>query len=150
MDTESVVREALDLWNSGQLDRYLSCYDSDVEWEMSGMHGHGMRGIPEALAAQLTALPDYRFGVRQIVARGDCAAIEATATGTNTGPIMLSDGEVRPATGKRVTRGMVLMMRVRNGRICEFREYSNEPSWILQLTQSPASTTSDQSTPSPK
>jgi ketosteroid isomerase-like protein len=138
MNTEAVIRKALDLWNEGKLEQYLACYDPDLEWEMPGARGRGVKGIPEALAAQMTALPDYRFEIRQIIATGDRAAVETTAIGNNTGTISLPDGSVRPATGKRVFRTMVLMMRVRNARIIEFREYSNEPSWDVQLTGSPA------------
>jgi len=111
----------------------------DLEWEMPGARGRGMKGIPAALAAQMTALPDYRFKIRQIVANGDRAAVETTGIGNNTGTISLPDGSLRPATGRRVFRTMVLMMRVRNERIIEFREYSNYPSWDVQLTRSTAS-----------
>src|ERR1051326_5768 len=110
-DTEAVIRRAYDLWNQGNLKEYLACYDSDVEWAMPGARGRGLKGIPEELASELTALPDCHIDIQQIVASGDRAAVELTITGTNTGPISLRDGSTRSATGKRIFRGVAVIDR---------------------------------------
>lgn len=135
METEAVIRQAIDLWNQGQLEAYVACYDDHVEWRMSEGSGRGKQGIPEQLAAELTALPDCRMEVHQVIVDGERAAVEATLTGTNSGPIRTRAGASQPATGRRVLRRLVLMLRVHDGRITEFRGYSNEPAWIQQLGQ---------------
>jgi ketosteroid isomerase-like protein len=134
VEIEEIVRKALGLWNQGRLDEYLAFYNADVEYTMpGGVRGRGMKGLPEALKMQLTALPDSRIEIRQIVVQGDTAVVEGISTGTNTGPINLPGTDAAPPTGKRTMRGIALIMRLRDERIVEFREYSDRPTWLEQL-----------------
>ena len=134
MEIEAIIREALDLWDQGRLDEYLAYYDADLAYTMpGGVCGQGLKGLPGALRMQLTALPDSRIEIRQIVVQGDTAVVEGISTGTNTGPIHLPGSDPAPPTGKRITRGIALVMRLRDGRIVEFREYSDRPTWLEQL-----------------
>lgn len=58
---------------------YLTYYDADLEYSMpGGLHGHGLKGVPEALQMQLTALPDSRVAIRQIVVQGETAVVEGS------------------------------------------------------------------------
>jgi len=134
VEIEGIVRTALGLWNQAKLDEYLAYYDADIEYTMpGGVRGHGTKGLPEALKIQLTALPDSKIEIRPIVVQGDTAVVEGISTGTNTGPIHLPGTDAAPPTGKRITRGIALVMRLRNERIVEFREYSDRPTWLEQL-----------------
>jgi len=139
METEQIIRKALDLWNQGRLDEYLAYYDPETEYSMpGGVHGRGLKGIPEALKMQLTALPDSRVDIRQIIVQGETAIIEGISTGTNTGPINLPSGETLPPTGRKVSRGIAVVMKLRAEHIVEYREYSDRPTWMEQLGLVPA------------
>jgi ketosteroid isomerase-like protein len=134
MEIEEMIRGALDLWNQGRLDEYLAYYDADLAYTMpGGVRGRGLKGLPAALKMQLTALPDSRIEIRQIVVQGDTAVVEGISTGTHTGPTHLPGGDAAPPTAKRITRGIALVMKLRAGRIVEFREYSDAPTWLEQL-----------------
>lgn len=80
------------------------------------------------LSGFLSAFPDSRFTIDDMIAEGDRVVTKKTFVGTHTGNL----GEI-PATGKRVTLQYVDIMRVRNGKIVEHWLSMDQLSFLQQL-----------------
>ena len=72
--------------------------------------------------------PDYHHTIEQVMTDGDMVAVRATARGTQQGAFM----GVPPA-GKLITIGVLLMMRVVDGRIVEYWANADLASMLEQL-----------------
>ncbi len=75
-----------------------------------------------------TIFPDYHHTIEQIMTDGDMVAVRLTASGTHQAPFM----GVAP-TGKRITNGVLMMMRVKDGRIVEYWANADLASTLEQL-----------------
>ena len=75
----------------------------------------------------LVSFPDQHVTIQQLIAEGDQVAVQATYTGTHTGPM----GEF-PATGEAVESPFLAIFRIEAGRIAElWVEWDN----LAMLTQ---------------
>ena len=95
----------------------------------------GREAIEKDMSGFLTAMPDVRATVTNVLAAGDTVAIEMDVTGTQTGPLELPDGEL-PPTGRRVVQRFAAFSRFdEQGRIAEERRYYDLAAIQAQLTQ---------------
>jgi steroid delta-isomerase-like uncharacterized protein len=77
----------------------------------------GDRSIEEDIpfnAMFLTAFPDFKASVDDMVAEGDKVAVRFTVSGTHEGPVLGI-----PATGKQVAMKGVSVKRLANGKVVE-------------------------------
>jgi predicted ester cyclase len=72
--------------------------------------------------------PDYHHTIEQVMTDGDMVAVRATARGTHQGAFMGV-----PPTGKLITIGVLLMMRVRDGKIVEYWANADMASLLEQF-----------------
>ncbi len=93
----------------------------------------GLDGIRAAFERLLTAIPDHRVTVEEVLADGDKVVARHTHYGTQTGPL----GPV-PATGKAVTIEGIEIFRVRDGRIAEVWALDDNATLFQQLGLLPA------------
>lgn len=81
-----------------------------------------------------TAYPDGSFEIHRVLGQGDVIAAELVFTGTNTGPLVLSDGMTAPATGRPVRFPLSVFNRMdADGQILEENRYYDLASIIQQL-----------------
>jgi steroid delta-isomerase-like uncharacterized protein len=80
------------------------------------------------LGGFLSAFPDSKVTVDDMIAEGDRVATKKTLTGTHTGEFMGI-----PATGNRVTLQFVDILRLRDGRIIEHWLSMDQLSFMQQL-----------------
>ena len=76
---------------------------------------HGPEGLERFNAQSVTAFPDVRVTVEDLLAEGDEVAVRWTLRGTH-------EGELRggiPATGRRVEVSGITISRIRDGRVVE-------------------------------
>jgi predicted ester cyclase len=75
-----------------------------------------------------TVFPDMHQTIEQIMTDGDMVAVRLIARGTHQGPFM----GVEP-TGKQITHGVLMMMKVKDGKIVEYWANADMPSLLEQL-----------------
>jgi predicted ester cyclase len=75
-----------------------------------------------------TIFPDYHHTIEQIITDGDMVAVRLTASGTHQAPFM----GVGP-TGKIITNQVLMMMRVKDGKIIEYWANADLASTLEQL-----------------
>lgn len=97
---ESFVADLFAAWNTHDLERVLAFYAADYEGQDVAQEGtqYGHEGMRQMLVSYFQALPDVRFGVDDVIADGERAAVVWTAQGTHLGSLMNI-----PASGRRVT-----------------------------------------------
>ncbi len=74
------------------------------------------------------AFPDVDIHVERIVAAGEWVIVEASSTGTHSGPFMGI-----PPTGRRVQSRVCCVIRVRDGKMVEETVYYDQMERLLQL-----------------
>jgi steroid delta-isomerase-like uncharacterized protein len=96
MDHTASIRRLYDLINAGDIDGFgRQVADDFVEHEELPGIPPTKAGVIQYFRMMLTAFPDMRMAVEDMIASGDKAVARVTVTGTNTGEFM-----GMPATGK--------------------------------------------------
>ena len=135
----SANRDLLDRYveryNAGDLDAVIDLYADDAVQGMPDGIFEGREAIRERLAQELEAIPDVTHTVVSFIDQGDAFADEWTFVGTHTGgPLTLPNGDVLPATGKRVeVRGMEVVRVNADGKIVLNTLYYDNMAVALQL-----------------
>ncbi len=98
MDHETTMRKAYELISAGDIDGFGDLLRDDmVEHEETPGFPQTKDGVKAFFNAYITAFPDLRMHVEDVIASGDKVVARFRATGTNTGDFM-----GMPATGKSV------------------------------------------------
>jgi len=95
-----------------------------------------LQGAPAMRAAIETlsvAFPDYHLELRQAIGEGEWLAVRLHTTGTMTGPLLLSDGNLVPATGQGIEQDWSALVRFESDRIAQFDEYYDQLTPMAQL-----------------
>lgn len=135
----SANRDLLDRYvqryNAGDLDAVIDLYADDAVQGMPDGIFEGREAIRERLAQELEAIPDVTHTVVSFIDQGDAFADEWTFVGTHTGgPLTLPNGDVLPATGKRVeVRGMEVVRVNADGKIVLNTLYYDNMAVAVQL-----------------
>jgi steroid delta-isomerase-like uncharacterized protein len=140
MDTErnkAVVRRYLTEGPKDEALALASLTEDAVYYDPGAPPSVGHEGQKRRTAALLTAFPDPRFELDDLVAEGDSVAVRWTFHGTHQGPF----GPI-PATGKRVSMTGITIYRLRDGKIAEARSNFDQMGLMQQLQPAPAAKTS--------
>ena len=135
----STNRELLDRYveryNAGDLDAVIDLYAEDAVQGMPDGTFESKEAIRKRLARELEAIPDVTHTVVSFVDQGDAFCDEWTFVGTHTGgPLTLPNGDVLPATGKRVEiRGMEIVRVNQDGKIVLNTLYYDNLAVAFQL-----------------
>jgi len=119
--TRAVVRDLYDAYARGDDQRVAALIHDDIDWVMHGPvqvfpFVGPRRGKTEVLAALAAVAKDYaleRYEPEVVIVDGDRAAV------------LLNVAFTQRATGRMLTFRMVDMLRFRDGRVVEFREFSD-------------------------
>jgi ketosteroid isomerase-like protein len=117
-DSEQIVREFLDSFLAGDIEKVLSVVDEDVEWNFAEHHpflGAQYKGR-DALAdvivpAIMTTLDGFRFDIERVLGSVDAAVSQ-----------LRYRGAVK-STGQTLDLPAVLVWDLRDGKVCREQEY---------------------------
>ena len=79
-----------------------------------------------------TAFPDGELAITNLIMQGNWAVVEFTNRGTQTGPLASSLGEF-PPSGRSMEVRYCSVMRVKDGKVVEGRDYYDSASIARQL-----------------
>ena len=120
-----------EVWNDRNDAAILELMDPDSVGHVEGGEARGPEAFRSMRATFLSAVPDLRVDVEDIVADGEDAVVRWRVVGTHDG-----DGFGFPSTGRAVdARGMTWLV-FRNGRVVEGWDCWNLHGLLLSL-QSP-------------
>ncbi len=133
-DNASIVRTTYDAFNDRDLERGGAAIASDAELVdvPSGTIFRGPEGYKQSMQGWLTAFPDGRIEITNLVAAGDTVVVEFTGRGTHTGPLVGPAGEI-PPTGKAGQMALCDVVRVKDGKIVALRSYYDIATLLGQL-----------------
>jgi steroid delta-isomerase-like uncharacterized protein len=116
--------------NARDLNRYTQQIDPAYigESEMIPDGVRGPEGARRALNMILTAFPDLRIDVEQMLASGDYVIVRARLTGTQKGPY----AGIAP-TNKSVSWRACNVVELRNGKAVRGRIYADNASVLQQI-----------------
>ena len=98
----------------------------------SGEKFEGPEGAKKNAEGWITAFPDVDVELLNVVTSGDWAFAEAVGRGTHNGPMDTPMGEV-PPTGKSAELHFCSVIKVRDGKIVEERDYYDAMTIANQL-----------------
>ena len=143
-DTTRIIRKLFDGFNAKDIDAIEALVADDFELIdcASGETYHGPEGARKNAEGWLKPFSDVRVELLNVVASGDWAVAEAVGRGTHSGPLQTPMGEV-PATGKKMELHFCSVIKVRDGKIVEERDYYDAMTIANQLglVPEPAGTT---------
>ena len=93
----------------------------------------GREGVKVLTTMLRSAFPDFKATIDDILAEGDKVVIRMTWSGTQKGEFMGI-----PATGKRVSFGVIDIIRITNGKLVEHWGQMDSMSLMQQLGAIPA------------
>jgi steroid delta-isomerase-like uncharacterized protein len=133
-DSEAIIRKLFDAFNSKDYDTIEALAADDFELIdcASGEKFTGPEGSRRNAEGWLTAFPEVRIELLNVVASGDWAVAEAVGRGTHSGPLHTPMGEV-PPTGKQMELHFCSLIKVREGKIVEGRDYYDAMTVANQL-----------------
>lgn len=85
----------------------------------------------------LSSFPDATYETAHEHESGDTAIDEGYVVGTNTGPLVMPDGESLPPTGKSVRLRAIDAATVQNGQVTSHRFYFDQVDFLTQLGLAP-------------
>ena len=133
-DIETTVRLFHESWDLRDPDRGMSVIAEDCQFE-DVARGELLPG-PEAYRKDYErwreAFPDGEVKITNVIVQGDWAVVEFVNRGTQTGPLQSSLG-VFPPSGKSMEVRYCSVMRVKDGKVVEGRDYYDSASIARQL-----------------
>ena len=93
----------------------------------------GREGVKVLTSMLRSAFPDFKATIDDILAEGDKVVIRMTWSGTQKGEFMGV-----PATGKRVSFGVIDIIRITNGKLVEHWGQMDSMSLMQQIGAIPA------------
>ncbi len=135
-DNAAIVRDLYDAFNDHDLDRGVALVSEDfelVDFAAEGQAFRGPEGLRQWLQIFLTAAPDAKVEVTNVVGAGEgWVFTEHTGRGTHTGPLVGPAGTI-PPTGRRIELPIGELVRVENGKITLIRAYYDGATMMRQL-----------------
>lgn len=121
--------------NAKDIDRLIGFVSQDFVFE-APLFPEPLRG-PEAfrqfIEGFLTAFPDLHVETTQAFGQDDWVCVEHVTSGTHTGPMGTPDGQIIPATNKKMRFEDLLLFRVKDNRIASRRLYFDQLGFMAQL-----------------
>lgn len=130
-ENKALVRRMIDSWNNGDL-AGMSAYWSPGMVHHSRGGTLDTRQVAGAMGGVMSAFPDLRMTIEDMVAEGDKVASLLTLTGTHTGEFLSI-----PPTGKSVSISLQGMVRIQEGKVTEHWGVADGLALLEQLNLIP-------------
>ena len=129
-DNKAIIRAYVEMvWHRKQLDRAEEVVASDfIDHAPLPGQAPGLEGAKRKWAMYLTAIPDLRVTIEDLVADGDKVAVRRSYEGTHQGELLGI-----PATGKQLQVGSISIFRLVDGKIAENWEQLDRLALLQQL-----------------
>ena len=133
-DVERIVRIFHESWDLRDPDRGASVIADDCHFEdvARGELLSGPEGYKDDYHRWRAAFPDGEVKIARVIVQDDWAVVEFVNRGTQTGALKSSLGEF-PPTGRFMEIRYCSVMRVRDGKVVEGRDYYDSASISKQL-----------------
>lgn len=144
-DNLSIARRLYEGWNERAFDEIAEHVTDDSELLVVGT-GDVFRGKDGSHAWNenwAAGFPDGRVSIDRIHGMGDTVIVEYTGSGTHTGTLPTSMGDI-PATGKSMTLKLCDVLEFRDGKVLRQRSYFDSGSMMAQLGLLPEQATMPQ------
>ena len=132
MSTEDNKAQVRRGYEEGFHQRNLAVFDelmaSDYVWHIASTTLHGREPAKQLISRFLTAFPDGRYTIEDMIAEGDRVVVRQTFRGTHRGDFM----GMAP-TGKHVTVTEMEIFRIANGQAVENWTSSDDLGLLQQL-----------------
>ncbi|MBA2359397.1 MAG: ester cyclase [Actinobacteria bacterium] len=137
-DSSSIIRKLFDALNSKDLDgiEALAADNCELTDVASGEKFRGPEGARKNAEGWLTAFPDAKLEVLNVVSSGDWGFAEAVGRGIHSGPLKTPGGDV-PPTGRQMELHFCTVVKVQDGKIVESRDYYDGMTIATQLGMMP-------------
>lgn len=134
IDNEAVVRAAIEAFNQRDWKTALDCCteESNVVDVPTGQVYYGHAGWMQFLQAAVSAFPDSTLTLTNVVANDRFVATQCIFRGTHTGSLLMPQGDL-PPTGKSVEVHAAGFFPIADGKISEYRRYSDVLAFLSQL-----------------
>ncbi len=134
-DNAAIIRELFDAFDAHDLDRAVATATEDLElvdFAAGGQTFRGPEGLRQWLQTFLTALPDARTELTNVVAADEWVFSEHIGRGTHSGPLVGPSGEI-PPTGRPVELHIGEVYRIKDGKIALIHAYYDGATMMRQL-----------------
>ncbi len=130
-----IVRFVEELFNRGNMDIVGEIFAPDFidHEQLPPGIPNGSEGVKVLTTMLRSAFPDFKATIDDILAEGDKVVIRMTWSGAQKGEFMGV-----PATGKRVSFGVIDIIRINNGKLVEHWGQMDSMSLMQQLGAIPA------------
>ena len=124
----AVLSAAVDSWNAGDGDRYLTLYDRSIVHHGLGPEPLDYDGNRAFYQSVWTAFPGSQLVIDETIAEGDVLAARFHLTGEHNGEFMGV-----PPTGRSIVLAGQTMLRFRDGKVVERWSTSDLLAVLMQL-----------------
>ncbi len=137
-DSSSVIRKLFDAVNSKDYDviEALAADNFELLDVASGEKFRGPEGARKNAEGWLTAFPDAKVEVLNVVSSGEWGFAELVGRGTHLGALKTPGGDV-PPTGRQMELHFCSVVKVQDGKIVEGRDYYDGMTVATQLGMMP-------------
>jgi steroid delta-isomerase-like uncharacterized protein len=111
---EAALAQAVERWNAGDLDGYLTFYDDSIRWHGNGPQPMGKAAVRAFYEGILAAFSENRLDVHETFGVDDRLTCRYTLSGKHAGTFLGV-----PATGTQVAIPGITIMHFREGRCVE-------------------------------
>ena len=119
-ENKATIRRIYDEFNKGNYDIVDECFADDFKVVRNSGLVLDRDGLKNFLVGIQNGIPDLQRTLNDIVAEGDNVAFNFTWTGTDKNGIGGA-----PATGKQLTIKEAYFSRFKNGKIVEYKQFSD-------------------------
>ena len=113
-DNKTLARRAYETFKQRNWSVYYEMMAPDVVYHNASMTIQGLEAYQQFLSLYLTAFPDMRLTIEDLIAEGDRVVVRQTFRGTHQGDLMGI-----PPAGKQVTTTGVDLFRLADGKSVE-------------------------------
>lgn len=136
----AVIEKSFAAFNAHDAEALARLTAPDYEaWAAGSEPIRGVQAAKEYNEAWFRAFPDCHSSIDRIIGQGSRVVIEGTFTGTHTGPLQTSMGEVA-ATGRKVSGPFVEVVEVDRGLMRSSRLYYDRMELAVQIGVMPSGT----------
>jgi steroid delta-isomerase-like uncharacterized protein len=128
-DAGAVARRWFEeVWNGRRGELIDQLMTAECPGHLEGGDAYGANAFRQHQATFLSAIPDARIEVEDVISEGDRAAVRWRVQGTHSG-----DGLGLPATNRRIDARGTTWLVVHDGKICEGWDTWNQNALIESL-----------------